>query len=70
MERVDLNDAIFTYQEDIPYKILRTTMYSPAEVHSGPSEASRMDLFTKIVNAFKLKLPIIFEKKFLCLKGC
>ena len=70
MERVDLNDAIFTDQEDIPYKILRTMMYSPAEVHSGPSEASRMDLFTKIVNAFKLKLPIIFEKKFLCLKGC
>ena len=64
MERVDLNDFIFTYQEDIPYKILRTMSYSPAEVHSGPSEASRMDLFTKIVNAFKLKLPVIFEKKF------
>ena len=70
MERVDLNDVIFTYQEDIPYKILRAMMYSPAEVHSGPSEASRMDLFTKIVKAFKLKLPSIFEKKFLCLKGC
>ena len=70
MERVDLNDVIFIYQEDIPYKILRTMMYSPGEVHSAPSEASRMDLFTKIVNAFKLKLPIIFEKKFLCLKGC
>ena len=64
MESVDLNDFIFTYQEDIPYKILRTMSYSPAEVHSGPSEASRMDLFTKIVNAFKLKLPVIFEKKF------
>ena len=47
MERVDLNDVIFTYQEDIPYKILRT-MYSPAEIHSGPSETSRLDLFTKI----------------------
>ena len=64
MERVDLNDAIFTYREDIPCKILRTMMYAPAEVHSGPSEASRMDLFTKIVNAFKLKLSITFEKKF------
>ena len=64
MDRVDLNDVIFTYQEDIPYKILRIMMYAPAEVHSGPSEASRMDLFTKIVNAFKLKLSIIFEKKF------
>ena len=64
MERVDLNDVIFTYQEDNPYKILRTMMYSRAEVHSGPSAASRMDLFTKIVNTFKLKLPIIFEKKF------
>ena len=64
MERVDLNDVIFTYQEDIPYKILRTMMYSPAEVHPGPSEVSRMDLFTKTVNAFKLKLPIIFEKRF------
>ena len=61
MERVDLN-VIFTYQEGIPYKVLRTMMYSPAEVHSGPSQASRMDLFTKIVHAFKLKLPIIFEK--------
>ena len=48
MERVDLNDVIFTYQEDIPYKILRTMMYSPAEVHSEPSETSRLDLFTKI----------------------
>ena len=48
MERVDLNDVIFTYQEDIPYKILRTMMYSPAEIHSGPSETSRLDLFTKI----------------------
>ena len=64
MESVDLNDFIFTYQEDIPYKILRTMSYSPAEVRSGPSEASRMDLSTKIVNAFKLKLPVIFEKKF------
>ena len=64
MERVDLNDFSFTYQHDIPYKIWRTMMYAPAEVHSGPSEASRMDLFTKIVNAFKLKLSIIFEKKF------
>ena len=64
MQRVDLNDVIFTYQEDIAYQILRTMMYSPAEVHSGPSEASRMDLFMKIVNAFKLKLPITFEKKF------
>ena len=49
METVDLNDVIFTYQEDILHKILRTMMYSPAEVHSGPSEASRMDLFTKTV---------------------
>ena len=64
MDRVDLNDVIFTYQEDILYKILRIMMYAPAEVHSGPSEASRMDLCTKIVNAFKLKLSIIFEKKF------
>ena len=63
MERVDLNYVIFTYQEDIPYKILRIMMYAPAEVHSGPSEASWMDLFTKIVNAFKVKLSIIFEKK-------
>ena len=58
-----LNDVIFTYQEDIPYNILRAIMYAPAEVHSGPSEASRMSLFAKIVNGFKLKLPIIFTKK-------
>ena len=32
-------------------------------VYSGPSEASRMDLYAKIVNSFKLKLPIIFAKK-------
>ena len=63
MERVYLNDVIFTYQEYIPYNILRAMMYAPAEVYSGPSEASRMDLFAKIVNGFKLKLPIIFAKK-------
>ena len=45
MERVYLNDVIFTYQEYIPYNILRAMMYAPAEVYSGPSEASRMDLF-------------------------
>ena len=48
-----LNDVIFTYQEDIPYNILRAMMYAPAEVHSGPSEASRMSLFAKIVNGFQ-----------------
>ena len=55
MERVYLNDVIFTYQEYIHYNILRAMMYAPAEVYSRPSEASRMDLFAKIVNGFKVK---------------
>ena len=55
MERVYLNDVIFTYQEYIHYNILRAMMYAPAEAYSRPSEASRMDLFAKIVNGFKLK---------------
>ena len=40
MERVYLNDVIFTYQEYIPYNILRAMMYAPAEVYSGTSEAT------------------------------
>ena len=69
MERAYLNDVIFTYQEYIPYNILRAMMYAPAEVHSGPSEASGMDLFVKIANGFKLKLPIIFAKKSIVWRG-
>ena len=63
MERVYLNDVIFTCQEYIPHNILGAMMYAPAEVYSGSSEASRMDLSAKIANGFKLKLPIIFAKK-------
>ena len=40
MERVYLNDVIFTYQEYIPYNILRAMMHAPAEVYSGTSEAT------------------------------
>ena len=38
------------------------------EAHSGPSQASKMDIFVKIVNEFKLKLPIIFAES-LVLEG-
>ena len=43
-------------------------LYPHPEAHSGPSQASKMDIFVKIVNVFKLKLPIIFAES-LVLEG-
>ena len=43
-------------------------LYPHPEAHSGPSQASKIDIFVKIVNLFKLKLPIIFAES-LVLEG-
>ena len=37
-------------------------LYPPAEAHSGPSQASQMECFAKIVEVFKLALLTIFKK--------
>ena len=34
----------------------------PAEPHSGPSQASKMDLFLRIVGSFELRLLTAFAK--------
>ena len=43
-------------------RILRAVLYPPAEVLFGPSQASKMDIFARTVNFFKLTLPTIFAK--------
>ena len=37
-------------------------LYPPVETHSGPSQASKMELFARIVSNFKLMLITIFAK--------
>ena len=53
MERIDQNDAIFTFcQGDVSASILRTVLYPP-EAHSEPTQASKMHFFfARIVDAF------------------
>ena len=41
---------------DILAWIFKGALYSPADEHSGPSQASQMELFEKTVNVFKLML--------------
>ena len=36
-------------------------MYIPAEAHGGPSQASKVDLFARIANGFKL--DFLFSRK-------
>ena len=43
-------------------------LYPHPEAHSGPNQASKTDIFVKLVNVFKLKLPIIFAES-LVLEG-
>ena len=50
------------YQDDISIWILRTQLYPPAEAHSRPSQASKMELFAIIINNFKLLQLTIFAK--------
>ena len=42
--------------------ILRTVMYQSEEPHPGLSQAFKINLFTRIVDVFKLTLLIIFAK--------
>ena len=37
-------------------------MYQSAEIHAGPSEAFKTNLFARIVDVFKLTLLTIFVK--------
>ena len=50
--------------------ILRDVLRPSGEAHLGPSQASKMDIFVRIVNVFKLTL-LLFYKKFnrRCLKS-
>ena len=36
-------------------------MYIPGEAHGGPSQASKVDLFARIANGFKL--DFLFSRK-------
>ena len=48
-------------QWDIFVWFSTTMLYSTADAHFGPSQASKMDLFTKIVNGFKVTLMQIWK---------
>ena len=37
-------------------------LHTPAEAHSGPRQASNLDLFVRVVNVFRLTLLTIFGK--------
>ena len=64
MEIVDWNDSIFTCFPFIHIFvwILRAVMYQSAEVRPTPSQASKINLFARIVKVFKLTLLTIFVK--------
>ena len=58
-----INDTIFTcFLGDIYVWILTTILYPLAEAYFGPSQASKMDLFVRIVKGFKLTMLTNFEK--------
>ena len=61
MKIVDENDSIFTRLLflHISVRILRTVMYPSAAARSGPSQATKINLFATIVNVFKLTLLTI-----------
>ena len=64
MEMVDSNDSIFTSFQSLSIfvGILRAVMYQSEQVHSGPSQTFKINLFARIVNVFKLTLLTIFAK--------
>ena len=43
-------------------RILRTVMYPSAQEHPGPGQASKINLFARIVSFIELTLPTIFVK--------
>ena len=64
MEIADENDSIFTCLPSlhIVVWILRTVMCQSEEAHPRLSQASKINLSTRIVNVFKLTLLTIFAK--------
>ena len=64
MEIVDKNDSIFTRLPSLHISvwILRTVMHPSAEARTGPSQATNINLFARIVNLFKLTLWTVFLK--------
>ena len=44
------------FQGDTSVWILRTVFYSPAYIHSGPNQTSKMKVFPRMVDVFKLTL--------------
>ena len=64
MEIVDQNDSTFTCLPSLHIfvSILRTIMHQSAEARTGPSQASDINLFERIVKVIKLTLLTIFVK--------
>ena len=56
------NVIISCCQEDISVRVLKTVLTLSAEVHSGHSQPSRVDLFVRKVSGSELKLLTIFAK--------
>ena len=54
---------------DISVWILWTVLYHPTDVHSEPSQASKIDLFARIVNSFKSTFYFFCKFHRKCLKG-
>ena len=52
MEIVDWNDPSFTRLPSLAISIwiLRTVVYPSAETHAGPSQATKIKLFARIVS--------------------
>ena len=47
---------------DISVWILTTFSYPPVDPHFGPSQATKMDLFTRLINGFKLTFSTMFAR--------
>ena len=64
IETVEWNHFIFTCLPFIQISvwILRAVMHQSPKAHLGPSQASKINLFARIVNVFKLTLLTIFVK--------
>ena len=65
MELIKMVLFFTCHQEDISVWISRIVLKPPVEAHSGPSQASKTDLFARIVNSFILMLLTIFAKRFI-----
>ena len=65
METVDYNDSIVTCLPPlyIFISILRTVMHQSAEAHPGLSQEFKINLSSRIVDAFRLTLLTNFVKR-------